>query len=205
MKTELLPNNVDVIIEGRKIVLKPISENEINERYLSWLNNPEINQFLEIRYRKQTMADIYSYINGVRSSEGCEVFAIFSKNSNIHIGNVTISHFNINNHGVAIYGIMIGEQGARTLGAGGEASALIIDFIFRNPEIRKVRASVYEENSKCWKMLESLGFKREAVLRKEAVMVSSKICDNYIYGALREEWMEQREKFPFLLRYMKIK
>ena len=201
---KLLPQNVNVIIEGRTIVLKPMTENEINERYLSWLNDPETNRFLEIRYRKQTMTDIYSYINGLRSSEGCEIFAIFSKKNDIHIGNIAITHFNVNNHGTAIYGAMIGEPRARMLGLGAEAEALIVEFLFRHPEIRKVKAGAYEENSKSWQLLERLGFQREAVLRKEAVMASSKICDSYLYGILREEWMERREKFPFLLRYMKI-
>ena len=33
---------------------------------------------------------------------------------------------------------------------------------------------------------------------------SSKICDTYLYGILREEWMEQRVKLSFLLRHIKI-
>ena len=76
-KIKILPPNVNVVIEGRTIVLMPITGNEVNEKYLSWLNDPELNQFLEIRYRRQTIADIYDYINGLRLSEGCEIFAIF--------------------------------------------------------------------------------------------------------------------------------
>ena len=201
---KLLPPNVDVIIEGRTIVLKPITKNEVNERYLSWLNDPETNRFLEIRYRKQTIDDIYVYINGLRASKGCEIFAVFFKQNAVHIGNVAITHFNVNDHGTAIYGAMIGEYRARTLGLGAEAEALIVGFLFSNPEIRKVKAGAYEENVKSWQLLESLGFKREAVLRKEAVMVSSTICDSYLYGILREEWMEEREKLSFLLRYLTI-
>ncbi len=203
-KNKLSTHNVDVIIEGRTILLKPITENEINDRYLSWLNDPETNQFLEIRYRKQTIEDIYNYINGLRSIKGCEIFAVFSRKNSIHIGNVAITHFNVNNHGTAIYGAMIGDPRARMLGLGAEAEALIVEFFFSNPEIRKVKAGAYEENIKSWQLLESLGFKREAVLRKEAVMVSSKICDSYLYGILREEWMAQRQKLLFLLRNIKI-
>lgn len=203
-QNKLLPHNVDVMVEGRTIMLKPITENEINQRYLFWLNDPETNRFLEIRYRKQTIAGIYDYINGLRSSKGCEIFAVFSKKNNTHIGNVAITHFNVNNHGTAIYGAMIGDPRARLLGLGAEAEALIVEFLFSNPEIRKVRAGAYEENIKSWQLLESLGFKREGVLRKEAVMVSSKICDSYLYGMLREEWLAQKPRLARLLRDIKI-
>lgn len=203
-KNKLSPHNVDVIIEGRTVILRPITANEINDRYLSWLNDPETNRFLEVRYRKQTIEDIYDYVNGLRSVRGCEIFGIFLKKSDVHIGNVAITHFNVNNHGTAIYGAMIGDQRARMLGLGAEAEALIVAFLFYNPQIRKVKAGAYEENVKSWQLLESLGFKREGILRKEAVMMSSNICDSYLYGILREEWAQQREKLPFLLRHLNI-
>ena len=197
------PPNVDVVIEGRTIVLRPLSENEINERYLSWLNDPQINQFLEIRYRKQTMADIYGYVNGLRTSPGCEIFGVFARKSNMHVGNVAVTHFNPNHQGTAIYGIMIGEQRALISGLGAETEALIIEFLFRQPEIRKIKAGCHSENHKSWQLIESLGFKREGVLREEAVLSSSKICDVYLYGILKKEWMEHRNKIPFL-HHMKV-
>ena len=202
--TKILPPNVDVIIEGRTICLMPITENEINEQYLSWLNDPETNQFLEIRYKKQTIADICDYINGLRSSEGCEMFAVFSKKNNIHVGNIAVTHYNQNNQGIALYGALIGDHRALMLGVGAEAEALMIEFLFGNPKIRKIRANAHDENYKSWRLLESLGFKREAVLRKEAVLPSSRICDVYLYGMLKEEWLKQRKKLPFLLRDIKI-
>lgn len=195
--------NVDVVIEGRTIVLRPLSGNEINERYLSWLNDPEINQFLETRYKVQTVADIYSYINKLRASPGCEIFGVFSKKSDMHVGNVAVVQHNPNNQGIASYGIMMGERRALISGLGAEAEALIVEFLFRHPEIRKVKAGSHSTNYKSWQLIESLGFKREAVLREEAVLSSSKICNVYLYGILKKEWLEQKTKVPFL-SYMKI-
>jgi [ribosomal protein S5]-alanine N-acetyltransferase len=203
-KDKLLPRNVDVTIDGRTLILKPITENEINERYLSWLNDPENNQFLETRHKKQTMVDIYEYINGLRSMNGCEVFAIFLKKNNSHVGNIAIMHFNVNHQGLAVYGAFIADPSLRMLGAGAEAEVSILEFLFRHPEIRKVKAGAYEDNFKSWQLLENLGFKREATLRKEAIMGSSKISDVYLYGILREEWMGKRKKLSFLLDNVNI-
>lgn len=196
--------NVDVNIEGRTISLRPITEKEINDKYLSWLNDPTINQFLEVRHRKQTMEDIYNYTNSLRSREGCEIFAIFSKRNNNHVGNVAITNFNESNQGIAIYGVVIGDQRAAMVGVGAEAEALIIEFLFQSAEIRKIKANGHEANYKAWRLLESLGFKREAVLRKEAVLSTSEICDIYCYGIFKEEWERQREKLRFLLSHVQI-
>ena len=202
-KNKIGPANVDVVIEGRTIVLRPLTENEINEGYLSWLNDLEINQFLETRHRKQTVTDIYNYINRLRALQGCEIFGVFSKKNDVHMGNIAVVQFNLNNQGIAAYGIMMGEWRALILGSGAEAEALIVEFLFRHPEIRKVKAGCHSENHKSWRLIESLGFKREAVLREEAVLPSSKVCDVYLYGILKKEWMEQRMKVPFL-SHMKI-
>ena len=59
----LLPINRKNEIRGHRITLRPITENEINSSYLTWLNDPEINKYLEVRYKKQTIPDIYNYVN----------------------------------------------------------------------------------------------------------------------------------------------
>src|SRR3989338_9138816 len=105
-KLSLLEPNVNVVIEGRSISLATISEDDINERYLSWLNEKETNQFLEVRYRKQTEEDIYRYINILRSQEGCELFGIYMKKSREHVGNISVVSFNVNNQGNVSYGIL---------------------------------------------------------------------------------------------------
>ncbi len=196
--------NVNVIIKGRMVIIKPISRKEINDRYISWLNNPEVNEFLGVRHKKQSIGDVINYINGLRSKAGCELFAIFTKKEHIHIGNVAITHYNPDNQGYAIYGLMIGDPRARMLGLGGEASVLIIEYLFRNPDIRRIQGGAVADNYNSCNVFESLGFKREGVLRKYSVLSSGKICDVYIYGILREEWFSNRAKVAHLLKDMKV-
>lgn len=196
--------NVEVIIEGRTIIIKPISRDEINERYISWLNSPEINKFLEVRHKKQSIDDVINYINGLRSKTGCELFAIFTKKEHVHVGNIALTDYNPNNQGYAIYGIMIGDKRAQMLGLGGEASALIVEYVFRDPNIRRIQEGAIADNHRSCKTLEFLGFQKEGVLRKHAVLSSGKISDVYIYGMLREEWFSNRARVVNLLKNMKI-
>lgn len=198
------PASINVVIQGRMIEMKPFSEDELNERYLSWLNNPEINRFLEVRHRKQSIDDVIHYINDLRSKPGCELFAIFTKKEHIHIGNLSLTEYNPNNQGTAVYGLMIGDLRAQMLGLGGEASALIVEYLFRDPNIRRIHEGVIADNHRAYKTLEFLGFQREGVLRKHAVLPSGKISDVYIYGMLREEWISNRVRVAKLLENMRI-
>lgn len=196
--------NVKVTIKGRMVIIRPISRKEINERYISWLNNPEVNEFLGVRHKKQSIEDVINYINMLRAKPGCELFAVLTKKEHIHIGNVAITHYNPDNQGYVVYGLLIGDPRARMLGLGGEASVLIIEYLFSNPDIRKIQGGAVADNYNSCNMFESLGFKREGVLRQHAVLLSGKISDSYLYGMLREEWFSNRAKLAHLLKDMKV-
>lgn len=203
-KLKLLPNNIKIIIEGKRIILKPITENEIKRRYISWLNDPKVNEFLAVRHKRQSVKDIIIYINSLRLKKGCELFAIFAKKENIHIGNVAITDYNPNNQGYATYGMMIGDMRAQMLGFGGEATVLIIEYLFSKPIIRRIQVRADSSNYKSWKVFDFLGFKREGVLREHSVLASGEINDVYIYGLLHKEWFANRNRIKNILRDIKI-
>ncbi len=203
-KFKILPPNIDLVIEGKTLLLVPFSINEMNKQYLRWLNDPQINEFLEIRHKRQTMKDIFDYVNGLRSGKKSEIFAIFTKGKRIHIGNIAITEDDKYYQGNLSYGILIGDTNAQKLGFGAEASVLMIDFLFRNPKIRRLQEGVIAKNTRSWQTLELLGFKKEGILRKHSVLASSEISDLYLYGMLRDEWVKNRPRFDFILRNSKI-
>ena len=201
----LRPPNVNVTLEGRNIVMRPISQQEISKRYLDWLADPEVVRFLdEVRHKKMTAENIIEYINGLRSRPGCELFAVFTKKDQVHIGNIGVPIYNPHHQGYSGYGILIGDENARALGLGGEASVMMVEFLFRDPKIRRIYAYIYALNEKAWKTVELLGFQREGTLRRHVVLSSGEICDLFVYGILTEEWRKSRQKFSYLLNSMKI-
>ena len=204
-KTALLPANLKITIEGKMVVMKPISHNEINSRYISWLNDPQVTEFLDAGFMRHSKRDVLNYINALRKKEGCELFAIFSKNKSVHIGNVSIIDYNPNNQGYATYGIIIGDPEARLLGLGAEVSVLIIEYLFSNRAIRRIKEAAFSDNQKSCKTFEALGFKREGVLREHVVLNSGKINDLYIYGMLREEWRKNYDRVKNILKFVKIR
>ena len=58
MKTEL---NNQFILKNKHVTLKPFEKKNISERFLTYLNNKKINQYLEIGRKKQTKKSALNY------------------------------------------------------------------------------------------------------------------------------------------------
>ena len=50
------------MIEGQNIFLRPIQLSDSSGPYLNWLNDPEVNQYLESRFVSWTTEMLSSYI-----------------------------------------------------------------------------------------------------------------------------------------------
>ena len=183
-KMKLLKPNFNYIIKGRFFVLKPISIKEINKQYVDWLNNSEINKYLEVRHKKQTVKDIYEYVNSQRKSNG-EVFGVFSR-ENKFVGTVALN-LDLNNS-VGMFGLMIGDLGVQRIGAGTEATILCLEFGFGQAKIRRIEGGIIDGNLRAASNLENLGFKKEGTHRGKYILSNGEIKDGFIYGILKNEW-----------------
>lgn len=71
-----------------------------------------------------------------------------------------------------------------------EATELLLDYVFRECGFHKVAAYVHETNTASAAVLESLGFQREGILRRE-VFTDGEWLDEYRYAVLADEWLER--------------
>jgi len=72
---------------------------------------------------------------------------------------------------------------------GKEASKLMINHMFSKFGLRKIYARVYGPNIGSQKLLESLGFKKEGILREQIkYRFGNRWLDEVYYGLLRGEW-----------------
>ena len=63
---------------------------------------------------------------------------------------------------------------------------LICEYGFKELDLVRIYAQVFEYNTASMKVLEKTGFKKEAIFRK-AVMKNGKIYDEYVYAKIIEE------------------
>lgn len=52
-----------VFLEGKNILLSPLSKEDNLDDYANWLNNPEINKYLSCTNTFQTMESCLAYVN----------------------------------------------------------------------------------------------------------------------------------------------
>ncbi|MBC7918730.1 MAG: GNAT family N-acetyltransferase [Rhodoferax sp.] len=68
-----------------------------------------------------------------------------------------------------------------------EAVGAVVDYAFATPEMRRVEAHIDGRNTASQRLVESLGFKCEAVLR-DHWLDKGEVSDATVYGVLRREW-----------------
>jgi len=93
---------------SERIKLVPLSEKFINQKYLSWVNDPEVTEFLEIGNKRYQLEDLFLYLHDSKIS-GRLNYAVLAEESNQHIGNASIYSIDKKNKKFEI-GWFIGEK-----------------------------------------------------------------------------------------------
>ena len=219
--TRLLPPNYNVTLEGYSIIMRPIEINDIGEEYVSWLNNPEINEFLEVSsQREQTFKDIIQYVNK-RRSDGTEVFGIITKYNNKLVG--TTGLFNCDKkieyqNMISLrliegdskstmltlgYGLMIGDKNAQQMGVGGEAYIYMLSIIFDIIKADLIFNMAVLNHKEVIIMAERAGFNKLYYL-KDHIELSDDKYDGIVLTMTKDEWATKKKRFRTLLDRLKI-
>ncbi len=89
------------------------------------------------------------------------------------------------------------EKNKQGLGFATEALTAVIEYLFTNLSKHRIIGSIDPCNSKSIRLLERLGFRKEAHL-KESILINGKWKDDIIFAILKKEWNPSRfEKCTF--------
>lgn len=178
------------VLMGPRFSLIPFKEEHISDRYLGWLNDPEVNRFLEVRFVQQTYETALEYIRSFYGGAEKYLWGIYVKGSNELIGTATL--YDINRyHGLGEIGLMIGERGYWGKGASTEAIKLIIQFAFETLGLRRLSGGSYAVNHGMNFTYKRVGFTCEGRLRKAYLLSPGTYVGGYRWGILVEEWRAQ--------------
>jgi ribosomal-protein-alanine N-acetyltransferase len=150
-------------LNGERLILKPISMEHCTDRYVSWMNDPEVYKYLETGgdYTKEMLAD---YIQAL-TSRYTFFWGIHTKEGDQHIGNIKIDPIN-NQHGYGEYGILMGDRNEWGKGYAKEASLSVINYCFENLGLRKIILGVVAQNLSAVAMYKKIGFIVEGIYRQ---------------------------------------
>ena len=130
-----------------------------------------------------TILDADNYIRMVQAQPYIQNFAIEVEGE--AVGGVGIVPLTDVERLSAEVGYWLGES-YWNRGITSEAVTLLVDYVFRQTEIIRLFASVYEYNPASMKVLEKVGFTRLAILRDEAIKNGQVIDMNY-YDLIKRE------------------
>ena len=132
-------------IQADRLRLAPLDPQRLGVRYVEWLNDPAVNQYLESRLSVQTSDSVTRYVADNNAANDAILFGIFEKATSLHIGNIRISKISWM-HGHADIGLLIGETDRWGKGYAREAIGSATRAAFETLKLRKLVAGCYVSN-----------------------------------------------------------
>ena len=149
---------------GARIHLREVRTADVTERYYRWMNDPEVNRYLETRYVPQSVENIADFVRRMAGKSDEPFFAICTNDTAEHIGNIKIGPVNWR-HRHADVSLLIGEKEYWGKGYASEAISLVTQFGFEVMNLNKLEAGCYVENEGSARAFEKCGYAREGLLR----------------------------------------
>lgn len=179
-------------LKGALFTLRAFTEQDISDRYIGWLNDPEVNRFLDVRFVHQTYETVLEFVRAFHGDVEKYMWGIYPNHSSEPVGTITL--YNINrNHGTGGIGLMIGESEYQGKGASTEAMGLLLEFAFETLGLRRATGGSYSLNHGVNFTLKRLGFSLEGNLRKALLTSPGTYTDEFRWGILADEWRATRQ------------
>lgn len=143
---------------GKSIFLRTLGADDASATYLAWLSDPEVSQFLEVRFSPpQTVKHLQQFIEQTNASKDSLMLGIFLHSENRHIGNIKLGPIDWN-HSVADIGLLLGDKTQWGKGYATVAISLITDYAFGLLKLTKLTAGCYALNEGSTKAFVRAGF-----------------------------------------------
>lgn len=162
-------------LSTQNLFLRTLNPDDASESYCSWLNDQDVNAYLETK--QTSIMELREYIAERQRSPDCLFFGIFLKENKKHIGNIKLEPISYAEKGATI-GILIGDKDSWGKGICTEAINAVIKYAFSILGLNKISLGVVSENIAAIKCYEKAGFtmeKREALTGVNSAMNREKI------------------------------
>ncbi len=145
----------------KRLVLRKLSPDDVSEEYVAWLNDPDINQYLESRFARHSSDTVRGFVQAMAASDVDLLFGIFLAEDDRHIGNIRLGPIDPPHRRAAI-GLLIGDTGCWGKGYASEAIDAVAGYALGTLDLHKVFAGYYAANAGSGKAFVKAGFKEES-------------------------------------------
>ena len=130
---------------SERLSFKILTKQDVSDQYIGWLNNPEINRYLETRFNQQNKETCELFVTTILNDPASYLFGIFDKKTCSHIGNIKLGFIN-SHHNTAQLSLFIGEKECWGKGYATEAIKCITQWGFNILGLKRIEAGCYEAN-----------------------------------------------------------
>ena len=160
-------------LESERVYLQVMHVPDVTERYVSWMNDPEVNEYLESKYQQQSYASVCAFVQSAEDDPNSYLYGIYDLESDQHIGNIKFTYTN-RRHLRGDIGIVIGERAYWGKGIAAEAIQCLTEYVSEVLGVEKISAGCFEINRGSVRAFEKAGYAVEGVIK-----------DNVLYGDRR--------------------
>ncbi len=179
-------NSLVLLEQGQRLYLRETRLTDVNENYVRWMNNPEVNCYLECRFKRHTIESLTEYVQKTIANQDIYSFAICLQDNNKHIGNIKLGPINWQ-HLRADVGLLIGEIDCWGKGFASETISMVSRYAFEILDLNKLTAGCYEVNKWSARAFEKSGWLREG-LRRDNAIIAGKPCDSILLGITAKDY-----------------
>lgn len=175
--------------DSPRLLYRKLSSEDVSERYIGWLNDPEVNRYLEIRFDKHTLETCHAFVERTNDDACSHLFGLFDKQSRSHIGNIKLGFIN-SRHQRGELSFFIGDKRFQGRGLATEAVRELTRWGFAECGLQKIEAGCYEQNFASLRCLLKSGFFVEGFARN-AVELEGRRMGCFKLGALPEQFLSR--------------
>lgn len=189
-------------LSGEMVTLREMREEDL-KMIVEYLNDPEIILNLEddtplpssIEKEKETFGEM---VKNKDIHKGFH-YAIVTKDGTF-IGGCGANHVDQKNKRASV-GIFIGHRDYLGKGYGTEAMKLLVDFLFREVNLHKVKLNVFAFNKRAIRSYEKCGFKVEVVSR-DGLYRDGQYHDIYVMSLMADDYFKENPpgKYEYLIK-----
>jgi [ribosomal protein S5]-alanine N-acetyltransferase len=163
-------------LKGERCVLRPLRPEHVTPAYVSWLNDPEINRYLESRFTTHTLESTRDFVAAQWRGGNVFFYGIWVPQpgaADRHVGNIKLGPVD-RTHLTADIGFLIGDREQWGKGIASEAIALLVGLGCQFG-ICKITAGAYENNPGSAKALTKAGFSLEGMRPNQVISGSERV------------------------------
>jgi RimJ/RimL family protein N-acetyltransferase len=174
-------------LTGAGFSLIPFREEHISPAYLGWLNDPEVNRYLEVRHVRQTRETAAAFVRSFDGDVEKYMWGIYPEGRKEPVGTATLYHVD-RRHGSVELGLLIGDKSYWGKHTASAVIGLVAGFAFGPLGLRRMTGGTYAPHHGMNFIYKLLGFRQEGKMIKALELTPGVYVDGYRWGILAEEW-----------------